>query len=37
MNNNGANDVQSIDIGNLNHGGCVFPALSSVLLIGFNP
>ena len=29
MNNNGANDVQSIDIGNLNHGGCVFPALSS--------
>ena len=28
MNNNGATDVQAINVGNFDHGGCVFPALS---------
>ena len=29
MNNNGALDVQALDMGNVNHGDCVLPALSA--------
>ena len=36
MINNGALDVQAINMGNNDHGGCILPALSSAL-IGFKP